>query len=485
MLSAEKRIRCVTSFALDFFALTVLCSAAIYFVQRYGEAYLKSFYEAAPHTSKLPFITNAPFLDYLLIVCSTLTCLLILGYYRLEFFTSFSKRMIVSIKASLLALTTTALCSYFLPMRGGDRLSILATLLAFLAFHALKNYLHRLADRRRIQSGITSNCLLVTTPEAYEKDVALLHEQDFNAVNFSAIYFVGQPDKSLFDNIACPHAINLEEARSLIKNLSIELITLRFNSINPTSTQEILDTAYELGLDVWFFSDMLLGQGRRFEFDRYMGLPMIIYRSSELSPVQLYLKRIIDIFTSASALVALLPLFACITLAVRLDSEGPIFFVQERNGLRGKRFRMLKFRTMHLHAETMQQQLMQYNEMSGPIFKLTNDPRITRMGKFLRRYSLDELPQLINVLNGEMSLVGPRPLPVHETMAFPRWKDRRRMTVKPGMTGLWQVSGRSDCNDFSELVMLDLKYIDKWNLLLDFEILLKTIPAVVSGKGAK
>jgi lipopolysaccharide/colanic/teichoic acid biosynthesis glycosyltransferase len=172
-------------------------------------------------------------------------------------------------------------------------------------------------------------------------------------------------------------------------------------------------------------------------------------------------------------------------LLIRLSSPGPVLFRQQRAGLNGQPFTMLKFRTMVTNAEQLKQELAALNEMSGPVFKVTNDPRITPIGRFLRKWSIDELPQLLNVLRGEMSLVGPRPLPVDEVRRFDDPAHRRRLSVKPGLTCLWQVSGRNDVKDFKEWVRLDLEYIDNWSLWLDLKILLRTIPAVFAGTGAK
>jgi exopolysaccharide biosynthesis polyprenyl glycosylphosphotransferase len=184
-------------------------------------------------------------------------------------------------------------------------------------------------------------------------------------------------------------------------------------------------------------------------------------------------------------LVVLVPVIPLVALAIRLSSPGPIFFRQQRAGLNGQPFTMLKFRTMVTNAEQLKQELAALNEMSGPVFKVTNDPRITPVGRFLRKWSLDELPQFINVLRGEMSLVGPRPLPVDEVRRFDDPAHRRRLSVKPGLTCLWQVSGRNNVTDFREWVRLDLEYIDNWSLWLDVKILARTVPAVFAGTGAK
>ncbi|MFM2294598.1 MAG: hypothetical protein RLZZ350_1011, partial [Verrucomicrobiota bacterium] len=180
-----------------------------------------------------------------------------------------------------------------------------------------------------------------------------------------------------------------------------------------------------------------------------------------------------------------IPLFLAIAIAIKCSSPGPVFFRQKRSGLNGQPFSMLKFRTMVTNAEQLQAELAALNEMSGPVFKVTNDPRVTRCGNFLRQTSLDELPQLWNVLRGEMSLVGPRPLPVTEVARFDDVAHRRRLSVRPGLTCLWQVRGRNSICDFKEWVRLDLEYIDSWSLWLDVKILLQTIPAVLFRSGAK
>jgi exopolysaccharide biosynthesis polyprenyl glycosylphosphotransferase len=193
-------------------------------------------------------------------------------------------------------------------------------------------------------------------------------------------------------------------------------------------------------------------------------------------------------FFGALALLLLLtviPVIPLIALAIKLTSPGPVLFRQQRSGLNGSPFTLYKFRTMGTNAEQLKHELEAMNEMSGPVFKVTNDPRVTPIGKFLRKYSLDELPQLFNVLRTEMSLVGPRPLPVDEVKRFENLAHRRRLSVKPGLTCLWQVSGRNQISDFKEWVRLDLEYIDHWSLWLDLKILVRTIPVVFAGTGAK
>ena len=195
------------------------------------------------------------------------------------------------------------------------------------------------------------------------------------------------------------------------------------------------------------------------------------------------LKRALDISLSLLAMLLLSPVFLLAALIVKLASPGPAFFVQERVGLNKRRFRMVKFRTMVADAERRQREIESLNEATGPVFKIRNDPRLTPVGKFLRKTSIDELPQLFNVLKGDMSLVGPRPLPERDYNGFDQDWQRRRFSVRPGITCLWQINGRNSC-PFEKWMQLDMQYIDQWSLGLDFIILAKTIPAVFRGAGA-
>jgi exopolysaccharide biosynthesis polyprenyl glycosylphosphotransferase len=199
---------------------------------------------------------------------------------------------------------------------------------------------------------------------------------------------------------------------------------------------------------------------------------------------RLRVKRGLDLVGAAVALVVLSPLMLAVAIAIKVTSPGPVIFAQERYGLNRRRFRMFKFRTMRVDAEQLQAELEQLNEADGPVFKIANDPRITRIGHLLRTTSLDELPQLVNVLHGEMSLVGPRPLPLRDVMRFSSASDMRRFSVRPGLTCLWQISGRSGLS-FADWIRLDLKYIDGWSLTLDLAILARTLPAVLRGTGAR
>jgi exopolysaccharide biosynthesis polyprenyl glycosylphosphotransferase len=239
------------------------------------------------------------------------------------------------------------------------------------------------------------------------------------------------------------------------------------------------------GVEVWLTVDLFATKIARASFDEMSGHPLIVFRSAPETSWQMLAKLLLDFMGSLLLIAFGALLMAVIALLIKLTSPGPVMFRQPRSGLNGKPFTIYKFRTMVTNAEQFKHELAAMNEMSGPVFKVTNDPRVTPVGKWLRKFSLDELPQLFNVLRGEMSLVGPRPLPVDEVKRFDDLAHRRRLSVKPGLTCLWQISGRNQISDFKEWVRLDLEYIDHWSLWLDLKILLRTIPAVLIGTGAK
>jgi exopolysaccharide biosynthesis polyprenyl glycosylphosphotransferase len=212
------------------------------------------------------------------------------------------------------------------------------------------------------------------------------------------------------------------------------------------------------------------------------GIPLISVKESALTGLNRALKRVVDVSFSSVVLFLISPLWALIAIAIKLDSPGPVLFRQERIGLHGRPFTVLKFRSMRVDAEEQLARLRERNEAAGPLFKIRDDPRRTRVGRFIRKTSLDELPQFINVLRGEMSIVGPRPGLASEVAQYQDWH-RKRLAVLPGITGLWQVSGRSELT-FDEMVMLDIYYAENWSLGLDLRIMIRTVPQAIFGDGA-
>ena len=245
---------------------------------------------------------------------------------------------------------------------------------------------------------------------------------------------------------------------------------------------EVVEQAHSQGIKVRLAPDTTELLVQRGEYVPGQGAPLFELRPPVLTGWDWAVKRTFDIVVSAIALVLGLPVWLLIALAIKLDSRGPVFFVDRRVGVGEREFGMLKFRSMRADAATLQPELEEVNEAGGAIFKIRDDPRVTRVGRFLRRFSLDEIPQILNVLKGEMSLVGPRPLPLRDYRLLEDWH-RARYAVLPGMTGLWQISGRSGLT-FDDLVRLDFTYLENWSIWLDITVIARTIPAVITRRGA-
>jgi exopolysaccharide biosynthesis polyprenyl glycosylphosphotransferase len=246
---------------------------------------------------------------------------------------------------------------------------------------------------------------------------------------------------------------------------------------------EVAGICEQHGIVMRFHADIFNLKTARWRAEVVEGDPYIsTYREASEGWAQA-IKRGVDVVVASALLLLLLPVLLCVAITVKLSSPGPVLFLQDRIGLNKRRFKIWKFRTMAPDAEKQIASLASRNEARGPVFKMKNDPRVTRVGRWLRRTSLDELPQLFNVLCGDMSLVGPRPLPVRDYEGFSEDWQRRRFSIKPGITCLWQVNGRSGIS-FDQWMLLDLQYLDEWSLWLDFKILAKTVPAVLRGAGA-
>jgi exopolysaccharide biosynthesis polyprenyl glycosylphosphotransferase len=258
------------------------------------------------------------------------------------------------------------------------------------------------------------------------------------------------------------------------------IITLPWQSHRRILT--IINQCEQLGVRAKIVPDLFQLSLNRVSIDTINGVPLLGVKEATIQGWNLVVKRALDVVISAMALVLFSPVMLLIALLIKYDSPGPVLFRQERVGRGGRLFMLYKFRSMRQGADEEKRALLDRNQATGPLFKLRDDPRLTRVGRWLRRLSLDELPQLCNVLRGEISLVGPRPPIPSEVEQYQDWH-RRRLDVPPGMTGLWQVSGRSELT-FDEMVMLDLFYAENWSLLLDFKILLRTIPTVILGTGA-
>jgi exopolysaccharide biosynthesis polyprenyl glycosylphosphotransferase len=336
----------------------------------------------------------------------------------------------------------------------------------------LSEELMRLGFKSRFgQSQLKKRMLLIGSPEDNQRIRADLSHQKANTLEI-----VGELD------------INENSLQDLVKQLhklSPSGVILNAKHTFFGRVEKAIQVCEREGVESWLVADFFQTQISRTSFDDFYGRPVMVFRSAPENSWQGVLKQVMDVIGALVLILVFSPVFLGAMLAIRFTSPGAILFKQERCGLNGRPFTMLKFRSMVSDAEQRKQELAELNEMSGPVFKVSNDPRITPVGRMLRKYSVDEFPQLFNVLRGEMSLVGPRPLPVDEVERFDDPAHRRRLSVKPGLTCLWQVSGRNNLRDFDEWVRLDLHYIDNWSIWLDLKILWRTIPVVLTGAGAR
>jgi len=270
----------------------------------------------------------------------------------------------------------------------------------------------------------------------------------------------------------------------LSHNIVDEVVICLPMKVYSRKAPKIISVCREQGVIVRSLLDVFIPELTESKIEQLENESVFTIYPGKMDGFPVLMKRALDFSISLILIIILSPLFIITALLIKLTSPGPVFFIQERMGLNKRKIRIYKFRTMVANAEQKLAEFEHLNEVSGPVFKIKDDPRITRVGRFLRKTSIDELPQLFNVLKGDMSLVGPRPLPVRDYNGFNQDWHRRRLSVRPGITCLWQINGRSSI-PFEKWMELDMEYIDHWSLWLDFKILTKTIPAVLNGSGAR
>jgi exopolysaccharide biosynthesis polyprenyl glycosylphosphotransferase len=293
--------------------------------------------------------------------------------------------------------------------------------------------------------------------------------------------FVGAISPSQ-DGIPLPRLGTLDELPQVLAAQPVHELIVNGGDVTDDQLVGLVEQAHQRGVQVRVAPTAAEILQQRAEYVPGQAVPLFELRPPVFAGVDWATKRVFDLFVATLVVVVGLPLWLLIAAAIRLDSRGPVFYRDRRVGLGEREFEMIKFRTMLSGADRLQDKLETRNEASGPLFKIRDDPRVTRVGTLLRRFSLDEVPQVLNVLRGEMSLVGPRPLPIRDYDKLQPWH-RKRYNVLPGITGLWQISGRSELT-FDDLVRLDFYYLENWSIWMDITILLKTIPAVFGQRGA-
>ncbi len=313
------------------------------------------------------------------------------------------------------------------------------------------------------------------------ENIAHLHSALGSGRNGIDYEFVGAVAPSP-EGVSLPVLGDVRDLSAVLDRERVDELIVTDSDFGERELLEIVDHAHRRGVEVRIAPKATELLTSRVEFVPGQGIPLFELRPPAFVGMDWVVKRAFDLVVSGIVLLVGLPLWLGIAAAVKLSSRGPVFYRDRRVGLGEQEFGMLKFRTMRADAAGRQAELEASNEADGPLFKIREDPRVTRVGAFLRRFSLDEIPQLWNVLRGEMSLVGPRPLPLRDFERLESWH-RKRYLVLPGVTGLWQISGRSNLG-FDDLVRLDFYYLENWSIWLDISILAKTVPAVFSGRGA-
>ncbi|MCS7183142.1 MAG: sugar transferase [Thermoanaerobaculum sp.] len=333
---------------------------------------------------------------------------------------------------------------------------------------------------RKLLLGPERVVVIVGTSQAAARLARLL--QQHQAWGFRLLGFVGLEAGARSPVRGLPVVTEVHRLPEFVQETVVDEVMVALPLSQLGKLENTFARCQEMGLRVRVVLSPFPHLKPRVEVEPLGDQALLTLAPSPISPLPLFFKRVMDVTVAGLGLALFAPLLPLLALAVKLDSPGPVFFRQQRCGLRGRRFVLYKLRTMVEGAEELKPHLAHLNVMDGPVFKAPNDPRVTRVGRWLRRFSLDELPQLWNVLKGDMSLVGPRPPLPEEVARYEPWQ-RRRLAMKPGLTCLWQVSGRTELS-FRQWMALDLAYIDSWSLALDLKILAKTLPAVLRGKGA-
>lgn len=420
---------------------------------------------------KIPPIKEFLWLMFIVIPFTPLF-LEIVGYYHHPL----QKTIVLSLKqyAKTLVMIGVLVGGYVVFNREGDLSRGFLILLTIVGGGMLlgKEYLLKLFIRRQVSLG------------RWQEEVILVG--DFEEMKS----FEDKINLNLSFGLKVVKKIDLENSKpgQLVESLhecSVKRVFFAARNVSFGKVQTAVNECEIEGVEVWLSTDFIETTVARPSLDAFDGSLMMVFRSAPEATWAMFVKGIFDRVLALFLIIATFPLWIIAMVGIKISSPGSVLFKQERGGRSGKPFRMYKFRTMIVEAEAQKDELLAMNEMSGPVFKIQNDPRVFPFGNFLRRWSIDELPQLLNVLLGQMSIVGPRPLPVNEVEEIQESAHRRRLSMKPGITCLWQISGRSEITGFDDWVKLDLDYIDGWSLWLDLKILIRTVPAVLFKRGAR
>ena len=405
------------------------------------------------------------------------------GFYSEKRFPSYleiMKSLIMAVSLDFIALSTVA---FMIGIRPFPRIFVVAHFLFFLvSLIIIRITLYYYLDRRAPTAFNSRQILLIGTRDRMEAMVdALDNQRSWGHQVAGCLSVDGRSNSGALD---IPVLGNLNDFDEVLLKHRIDEAIFALPRGFPIDLGGYLQKCEEIGVAFRIIPGLFDFSRPTLREETLQGIPTLTMYSESASASGLMYKRILDVFVGFFGFIVFLILYPVVGLAIKMDTPGPALFRQIRVGLHNRPFRFYKFRTMVADAESKKSELLDKSDVSAPMFKMTNDPRITRIGRFLRKASLDEFPQFINVLKGEMSLVGTRP-PILDEMRYHEDWHRRRISIKPGITGLWQISGRNEITDFAEIVKLDLQYIDQWRLWRDLVILWKTIWVVLARKGAK
>jgi exopolysaccharide biosynthesis polyprenyl glycosylphosphotransferase len=406
-----------------------------------------------------------------------------LGAYSFQRFTSLWKELTNVVKTTFIGVCAFFAAHYFLRFGHIPRTYIIAFALVNFLFLALEKTALFYVARELRKRGINRKSVLIIGNGDKTRDFI---EVVKNNIGWG-LDIVGIV-RSASGNFTCSTSGieilgNYDDIERILHTNIIDEIIACVPLDQFGQIQKIIECCEREGVQIRFYSDFFGKLVKRVRIDNAYGMNIVSLMATADDEFRLYIKRLMDIAVSSVMLIVLTPLLLIIAILIKATSKGPILYQWNVVGLNKKPFKSWKFRTMVLNADQMKTNLLGRNEMDGPVFKIKNDPRVTKIGKILRKFSLDELPQLWSIFKGDMSLVGPRPAGPHELARYESWH-RRKLSVKPGLTCLWQVKGRNRISSFDEWVRLDLEYIENWSLGLDLKILLKTIPALLRGTGS-
>lgn len=356
---------------------------------------------------------------------------------------------------------------------------VINTVITYIVRIAFKSYMRRYYSKSRSSDKV----MIVTSGKDAEHVMKQIETDAAWSYEISAIALIDED--RVGENIHGVQVVAKEEdVIDVARQSAVDVVLLYCPHMNNQELELMVQSFLAMGIVCHNCVEQFSFEIPCSSVGKFAGMPVMTYVMTEMDYRRMMIKRLMDIVGASVGVLITLVFTPFVALAIKLESKGPVFFSQVRIGKNGRRFKMYKFRSMYIDAEERKKELMAQNEVKGLMFKMDNDPRITKVGQFIRKTSIDELPQFFNVLKGDMSLVGTRPPTVDEFEQYNIYY-RRRLSITPGLTGMWQVSGRSDIKDFDDVVKLDLKYIDEWSLKQDVKILIQTVGVVLFGRGSK